>query len=57
MTYTGYDKNGIARVWSEHDNPDVAETVCKEEALSYVRRRRDTGPLSGWTFTHSEPRR
>lgn len=56
MRYTGYDRNGIARVWGEHENTDVAETVCRQEAYEYVRGRPDTGPLHRWTFTHDEKR-
>ena len=55
MRYTGFDRNGIARVYAENANPDVAETACKDEAMAYVRRRPDTGPLSAWTFTHNKP--
>ena len=56
MRFTGYDPNGIARVYGESDNADVAETMCLEEATSYVRRRPDTGPLARWSFTHNERR-
>jgi hypothetical protein len=56
MRFTGFDPNGIARVYAEHKNTDVAETMCHEEARDYVQRRRDTGPLSQWTFTHDERR-
>jgi hypothetical protein len=54
MRYTGFDGNGIARVYAEHENQDVAETMCKDEARNYVKRRPDTGPLSNWTFTKNE---
>ncbi len=47
---TGYDANGIRRVWGEGPTLDIAETRCKDAALDYVQRRRDTGPLSAWTF-------
>jgi hypothetical protein len=50
MRWIGKDANGISRVFGEHDNPDVAETMCREEAISYVRRRPDTGPLDRWTI-------
>jgi len=56
MRFTGFDKNNIGRVYAEHDNRDVAETMCAEEAKSYVRRRPDTGPLSQWSFTCNEKR-
>lgn len=46
----GYDVNGIPRVYGEHKNVDVAETICKEEALDYLRKRPDTGPLAKWIF-------
>lgn len=50
MIAVGYDPNRIQRVWAEHQNQDVAETMCIEEAQKYVRRRPDTGPLSQWVF-------
>jgi len=50
----GYDCNGIPRVYGEHSNLDVAETMCKEEAIEYVKRRPDTGPLSKWIFMNEE---
>ena len=56
MRFTGFDPNGIARVYGEHSSADVAETMCKEEAMNYVRRRPDTGPLDRWAFTHNEKR-
>ena len=56
MRFTGFDKNNIARVYAEHDNRDVAETACNEEAMAYVRHRRDTGPLDRWSFTCNEKR-
>ncbi len=46
----GYDANGVRRVWGEGPTLDIAETRCKEAALDYLRHRRDTGPLSAWTF-------
>lgn len=55
-TFTGYDPDGIKRVWAEHQNADVAESMCRDEAMEYVRRRRDTGPLDKWTFTHTPKR-
>jgi hypothetical protein len=54
MRITGYDVNGIPRVFGEHQNSDVAETICKEEAAKYVKRRRDTGPLSSWIFMNDD---
>ena len=56
MRFTGFDRNGIARVYAEHDNSDVAETMCKDEATQYVRHRPDTGPLAAWAFTHDKRR-
>jgi hypothetical protein len=50
MRFIGFDGNSIARVYGEHPDMGVAETVCREEAAAYVRRRPDTGPLSRWTF-------
>lgn len=46
----GYDTNGIPRVSATDANIDIAETMCKEEALEYVKGRPDTGPLSHWIF-------
>ena len=54
FTITGYDSNGVPRVYATHTNVDVAETQCKEEAVSYVKRRRDTGPLSNWFFMNDD---
>lgn len=54
--FTGFDRNGIARVWATDNNQDVAETACMDEARAYVKRRPDTGPLAGWSFLH-KPRR
>jgi hypothetical protein len=51
MKIIGYDSNSVPRVFGEHSNIDVAETMCKEEAQSYVKHRPDTGPLSKWIFT------
>lgn len=53
-TISGYDVNGIPRVYGQHDNVDVAETKCKEEAIEYVKRRRDTGPLDKWIFINED---
>lgn len=51
ISVTGFDANGIPRVFGEHETSlDVAETRAKETAVEYVRRRRDTGPLDRWTF-------
>jgi len=51
ITITGYDVNGVPRVYGEHSNNfDVAETRCKEMAIEYVNERPDTGPLSKWIF-------
>ncbi len=50
MTVTGFDVNGIPRVYGEHSNIDIAETRCREEALTYLKHRPDTGPLSKWIF-------
>ena len=55
MRYTGFDPDGIARVWGEHKNPDTAKTLCARAAIDYVRGRLDRGPLDQWTFTHNEP--
>lgn len=54
MRVIGFDPNGIARVYGENENTDIAETMYHEEAKEYVRRRRDTGPLSQWTFNFYE---
>ena len=47
---TGYDVNGIPRVWAEDDYFQTAMGFAKEEAAKYVKRRRDTGPLTDWRF-------
>lgn len=49
-TISGYDVNGFPRVYGKHKNIDVVETRCKEEAISYLKGRPDTGPLSKWIF-------
>ena len=38
------DAHGIPRVYAEF------YADCWQEALAYVRRRPDTGPLSSWLF-------
>lgn len=48
--FIGKDSHEVPRVWAEHASADIAETMCREEALAYVRRRPDTGPLSLWQF-------
>jgi hypothetical protein len=53
---TGYDKNGIARVFGTGSSHDIAETRCYEAVRDYVKRRPDTGPLSGWSFTFNRSR-
>jgi hypothetical protein len=50
ITVVGYDPNGTRRVYGEGPSLDVAETRCMEEAIAYLRRRPDTGPLSRWLF-------
>lgn len=52
MRWTAFDANDIPRVFAEHENPDVAETMCREDVVKYIRRRPDTGPLSEWSFSH-----
>lgn len=47
---TGYDVNGIPRVWGEADSEAEATRLCKEEAKEYLARRLDTGPLAKWVF-------
>lgn len=54
MRITGYDVRGIPRVFGDHQNVDVAETVCREEAVKYLKRRLDCGPLSSWVFMNDE---
>lgn len=48
----GIDVNGIPRVWGRGPSPDKAVKECKAEALSYVRRRPDAGPLLWWSFSY-----
>jgi hypothetical protein len=61
MQYIGYDSSGIARVYGTHDNADLAESMCKDEAMEYIKHRPDTGPLDKWSFkcfaSHAERRR
>lgn len=47
---TGYDVNGIPRVYATDDYFQTAMGLAKEEATAYVKRRRDTGPLTDWRF-------
>lgn len=57
IRYTGFDGNGISRVYGEHESShEVAEARCMDAAKDYVARRRDTGPLSRWSFTHNKRR-
>ena len=46
--YVGCDRSGIARVWGEAKQSDVAYTECAEAIRDYVRGRPDTGPTSSW---------
>jgi hypothetical protein len=48
--YVGYDPNGVKRVYGEGQSEQTACHSCKEAAMDYVSRRRDTGPLDRWTF-------
>jgi hypothetical protein len=48
MRYIGCDKAGIARVYGEAKQADVAYTECLRAVREYVRRRPDTGPVSDW---------
>lgn len=54
--YVGHDANGVPRVWGEGPTFEIAESRCKDEALTYLRRRPDTGPLAKWTFKQGEAR-
>jgi hypothetical protein len=45
---TGYDCNGVPRVYAEDTYFQTAVGFCKEEAREYVKKRPDTGPLSDW---------
>lgn len=46
----GLDANSIERVWAEDAYEQTAFGFCHEEAVKYVKRRPDTGPLSEWSF-------
>lgn len=46
--FVGTDARNVPRIYAEHTNRDVAETLALQETYSYVRRRPDTGPLSQW---------
>jgi hypothetical protein len=50
MRITGYDVNGVPRVYGENDTVEAALKACTEEAMDYVRKRPDTGPLDKWLF-------
>lgn len=54
IEYIGFDANGIRRVYARNELGEIAETQVREEALSYVERRPDTGPLDKWTFERYE---
>lgn len=53
VEWLGFDANGIRRVYACHENGEIAETQAREEALAYLQRRPDTGPLDRWTFEKS----
>lgn len=46
--FIGYDPDGVARVFADHPNVDVAETWCEEEVFRWRMKRRDMRPLSSW---------
>jgi len=50
----GKDRNGVGRVWAEHDDSKMAEAWALEEAKEYLKGRPDTGPLSQWTFVFND---
>ena len=50
---TGFDQYGLPRVYGVGPTLDVAETEAVTAAREYVARRRDTGPLHRWTYTHT----
>lgn len=52
IRFTGYDPNGIPRVWGEGNSADIAETRAVDAAKDYVSQtpRPDVKPLSAWTF-------
>lgn len=52
---TGYDPQGVPRVYANDDFWQTALAFCKEEAASYVQRRPDTGPLDQWRFQDDQP--
>ncbi len=47
----GYDKNGIRCAVGVGSTRDIAESRCQEVAMSYIKTRPDTGPLSEWSWT------
>jgi hypothetical protein len=49
--FVGYDPNGIARVYAEHPNIDVAETWVIEEIWRYLRDRPDLRPFNAWLIS------
>lgn len=48
---SGYDCNDIRRVFGVGSTRDIAESRCQEAAMTYIKTRPDTGPLSAWTWT------
>ena len=54
IRYIGFDQAGIRRVFGQDEFHQTALAFAKTEAEAYVRRRPDTGPLSGWTFTQED---
>ena len=54
---SGYDTNGIRRVFGLGETRNVAETECKRAILEYIRERPDTGPAAQWSVTFNVPRK
>lgn len=50
IRWVGIDKNGVRRVWADGKTVSEARENVKKEALSYLAKRPDTGPLASWTF-------
>lgn len=48
---SGFDGDGIRRVYGYGSTRDIAESRCLEAARNYVKERPDTAPLSRWSWT------
>lgn len=42
------DRKGVARIFQDHPNADIAETLALERAKEYIKQVPSAGPLSAW---------